>query len=124
MHSVSDLYLTLLADRNHRVETKLSIAGVEYSQADIVKNSLRVYGGLYSTFGIGNCSAVVIVPADIVYWIVVSASPAVIIGGILLTIQISLIVLIMSCVLGWCVAKVSLKLKNRSFVSVAVSYRF
>ena len=49
-------------------------------------------------------SAVVIVPADIVYWIVVSASPAVIIGGILLTIQISLIVLIMSCVLGWCVA--------------------
>ena len=57
MHSVSDLYLTLLANRNHRVETKLSIAGVEYSQADIVKNSLRVYGGLYSTFGIGNCSA-------------------------------------------------------------------
>ena len=57
MHSVSDLYLSLLADKNHRVETKLSIAGVEYSQADIVKNSLRVYGGLYSTFGIGNCSA-------------------------------------------------------------------
>lgn len=57
MHSVSDLYLSLLADKNHRVETKLSIAGVEYSQADIVKNSLRVYGGLYSTFSIGNCSA-------------------------------------------------------------------
>ena len=57
MHSVSDLYLTLLADKNHRVETKLSIAWVEYSQADIVKDSLRVYGGLYSTFGIGNCSA-------------------------------------------------------------------
>lgn len=57
MHSVSDLYLSLLADKNHRVETKLSIAGVEYSQADIVKDSLRVYGGLYSTFGIGNCSA-------------------------------------------------------------------
>ena len=57
MHSVSDLYLSLLADKNHRVETKLSIAGVEYSKADIIKNSLRVYGGLYSTFGIGNCSA-------------------------------------------------------------------
>ena len=57
MHSVSDLYLSLLADKNHRVETKLSIAGVEYSQADIVRDSLRVYGGLYSTFGIGNCSA-------------------------------------------------------------------
>lgn len=57
MHSVSNLYLSLLADKNHRVETKLSIAGVEYGQADIVKNSLRVYGGLYSTFGIGNCCA-------------------------------------------------------------------
>nr|DAF12534.1 MAG TPA: protein of unknown function (DUF5047) [Caudoviricetes sp.] len=57
MHSVSNLYLSLLADKNHRVETKLSIAGVEYSQADIVRDSLRVYGGLYSTFGIGNCSA-------------------------------------------------------------------
>lgn len=57
MHSVSNLYLSLLADKNHRVETKLSIAGLEYSQADIVKDSLRVYGGLYSTFGIGNCSA-------------------------------------------------------------------
>ena len=57
MHKVSNLFLTLLADKYHRVETKLSIAGVEYSQADIVKDSLRVYGGLYSTFGIGNCSA-------------------------------------------------------------------
>lgn len=57
MHSVSDLYLSLLADKNHRVETKLSIAGVEYSQTNIVKDSLRVYGGLYSTFGIGNCCA-------------------------------------------------------------------
>lgn len=57
MHSVSNLYLSLLADKNHRVETKLSIAGVEYSQADIVKDSLRIYGGLYSTFGIGNCCA-------------------------------------------------------------------
>ena len=57
MHSVSDLYLSLLADKNHLVEIKLSIEGVEYGQADIVKNSLRVYGGLYSTFGIGNCSA-------------------------------------------------------------------
>lgn len=57
MHKVSNLFLTLLADKNHRVETKISIAGVEYSQADIVKDSLRVYGGLYSTFGIGNCAA-------------------------------------------------------------------
>lgn len=55
MHSVSKLYLTLLADKNHRTETKLSIAGVEYKESDIVANSLRIYGSLYSTFGIGNC---------------------------------------------------------------------
>jgi hypothetical protein len=57
MHKISDLFLTLLANKNHHIETKLSIAEMEYSQADIVKDSLRVYNGLYSTFGIGNCSA-------------------------------------------------------------------
>lgn len=57
MHSVSNLYLQILADRNHKIEPKLLISGTEYSQSDIVQDSLRVYGGLYSNFGIGNCSA-------------------------------------------------------------------
>lgn len=57
MHTVSDLWQQMLADPAHAVEAKLKIAGVEYNEDKIVRKSLMVYGGLYSTFGIGNCSA-------------------------------------------------------------------
>lgn len=57
MHTVSDLWQQMLADPAHAVEAKLKIAGVEYGEDQIVRNSLMVYGGLYSTFGIGNCCA-------------------------------------------------------------------
>lgn len=57
MHTVSDLWQQMLADSAHAVEAKLKIAGVEYGEDKIVRKSLVVYGGLYSTFGIGNCCA-------------------------------------------------------------------
>ncbi len=57
MHSVSDLWRQLLADPMHVTEVKLRIAGVEYGQDKIVRRSLAIYGGLYSTFGIGSCCA-------------------------------------------------------------------
>lgn len=57
MHTVSDLWQQMLADPAHAVEAKLKIAGVEYGEDQIVRKSLMVYGGLYSTFGIGNCCA-------------------------------------------------------------------
>lgn len=57
MHTVSDLWQQMLADPAHAVEAKLKIAGVEYGEDKIVRKSLTVYGGLYSTFGIGNCCA-------------------------------------------------------------------
>lgn len=57
MHIVSDLWQQMLADPAHAVEAKLKIAGVEYGEDKIVRKSLMVYGGLYSTFGIGNCCA-------------------------------------------------------------------
>lgn len=57
MHTVSDLWQQMLADPAHAVEAKLKIAGVEYGEDQIVRKSLVVYGGLYSTFGIGNCCA-------------------------------------------------------------------
>lgn len=69
-------------------------------------------------------SAVVILPAVIVYWIVVSAAPAVIAGSVLLVLLISIFVLTLSCALGWVVAKISLKLKHKSFVTVLVSLLF
>lgn len=57
MHTVSDLWQQMLADPAHAVEAKLKIAGIEYGEDKIVRKSLMVYGGLYSTFGIGNCCA-------------------------------------------------------------------
>ena len=69
-------------------------------------------------------SAVVIVPAVIIYWVNVRLTAAVIVSGILLTALISVIVLLLSCLLGWVVAKISLKLKNKSFVTVIVSLAF
>lgn len=57
MHEVSETWARLIADRGHRKEVKLVIAGEEYGEEDIESGSLRVYGGLYADFGIGNCCA-------------------------------------------------------------------
>ena len=69
-------------------------------------------------------SLVVILPAVIVYWATVSASAGVIFGCLLLVLLISVFVLTLSCALGWVVAKISLKLKNKSFITVVVSLAF
>ena len=69
-------------------------------------------------------SAVVIVPAAVVYWVVADVTPAGVFGSILLIILISVVVLILSCALGWCVAKISLKLKNKSIITVILSLAF
>ena len=69
-------------------------------------------------------SGVVILPAVIVYWFTVSASLDVIAGSILLLLLISIFVLTLSCALGWVVAKISLKLKNKSFITVVISLAF
>lgn len=69
-------------------------------------------------------SAVVILPTTIVYWIKAEITPLAILGSLLLIFLISMIVLILSCILGWCVAKLSLKLKNKSFVTVLLSLAF
>lgn len=69
-------------------------------------------------------SVVVTLPAVIVYWIKVSRGPAAVLGGLLMVFAVSLIVLILSCVLGWAVAKISLKLKHKSFVTVLASLVF
>ena len=69
-------------------------------------------------------SGMIILPAIIVYWITVSASLRVIAGSVLLLLLISIFVLTLSCALGWVVAKISLKLKNKSFITVLISLVF
>ena len=69
-------------------------------------------------------SAVVTIPAAIVYCVYTTVTPAVILGCTLMVLIISMIVLVLSCLLGWMVARISLKLKNKSFIRVLTSLLF
>ena len=69
-------------------------------------------------------SSVVILPAVVVYWIKGSLSVGTVLGGLLLMLLISVFVLTLSCALGWVVAKISLKLKNKSLITVVISLVF
>lgn len=80
---------------------------------------------LLNVFLLGSLyAAVAILPALIVYWVTAGLTAARLICGIVLALVIFLIVLILSCLLGWCVAKISTKLKNKSFVTVLASLLF
>ena len=69
-------------------------------------------------------SGIVILPAILVYWFTVPVTAGRILGGVVLLVDISLFVLTLSCALGWVVAKISLKLKHKSFITVIVSLVF
>ena len=69
-------------------------------------------------------SACVTVPAVVVWWIKAGVTLPHVVGGIILILIVSLIVLILSCLLGWVVAKVSLRLKRKSFAIVLISLAF
>lgn len=80
---------------------------------------------LTSTYLIGFMyAATVIVPAIIVYWVVKGVSLLNLWGGIALIVIISVMVLDMSCLIGWCMAKAGKKLKNKSFISVILALLF
>lgn len=66
-------------------------------------------------------SAIVILPAVVVYWVTAGVTLPAILGGLLLTLLISIFVLTISCILGWMVARISQKLKHKSLITVLVS---
>ena len=66
-------------------------------------------------------SAVTLLPALAVYWCTARHTAAAVAGGLLFMALISVFVLTLSCALGWVAAKISLKLKNKSFITVVVS---
>ena len=66
-------------------------------------------------------SGLVSLSAVIVYLITVGFSVKALVCGLLFVFIISVIVLILSCLLGWVVARVSQKLKSKSFVTVLIS---
>ena len=69
-------------------------------------------------------AAVVIVPGVIVYWLTAPVTAGAIVGGVLMVLLVSVIVMVLSCLLGWVVARISLKLKNKSFITVILSLLF
>ena len=69
-------------------------------------------------------SASVMLPADIVYFVVAKPAFAGVFGSLLLTVLVSVFVFILSCALGWVVAKVSSKLKSKSLIIVVLSLVF
>ena len=66
-------------------------------------------------------SGIVMLPTLIVYWVIVGATVQNVICGIMLFLIITVFVLILSCLLGWVVAGISLKLKNKSFIVVLIA---
>lgn len=69
-------------------------------------------------------SSVAIVPAVVVYFIVNGFSVMGLVGCLTLVLDLSVVVLVLSCALGWVVAKASQKVKNKSFVTVILSLVF
>lgn len=69
-------------------------------------------------------SVIVTVPATVVGFTCAKPTFLSISGGLLFVVTVSLIVLILSCVLGFFVAKISAKLKRKSFISVLASLLF
>ena len=64
------------------------------------------------------------IPAVAVHTIVIKATAASVICGIVFIFLISMIVLTLSCILGYVVAKISQKLKTKSFVAVLSALLF
>ena len=69
-------------------------------------------------------SSTVLIPAVVIYFITVPANLENVIGAVLLPVTVSLLVLSLSCIFGYIVARISLKLKNKSFVTVLIALIF
>lgn len=69
-------------------------------------------------------SGLVWLPGSIVYWIFGNPSALSIIYTILLTIVITLLVAVLTCALGWVIALIASRLKNKNFLVVIISIVF
>ena len=66
----------------------------------------------------------VLLPAIVVYWLLAPVTPARILCPLGLLLVLSLIILSLCCLLGWVVALIATRLKNKSFITVFVSLAF
>lgn len=84
----------------------------------IIARLLNVYlmGAMYTS--------VVLLPALGVYWVTAEHTVKSVICGLVLYLIVTVTVLLLSCLLGWVVAKISLRLKNKSYATVILSLAF
>ncbi len=66
-------------------------------------------------------SSMVMLPAIIVHWCFAGITVQNFLGGLIALLLISVVVLVLACLLGWVVAKIGQKLKNKSIVVVLVA---
>ena len=112
--SVFNTYAGLYLSRDNDLLLSLPIPARTIITARLV--NVWLMGTMYAT--------VVLVPTLAVYWIVSGITPGKVLCGIILYLVVTLIVLLLSCLLGWVVAKISLRLKNKSFITVLISLLF
>ncbi|MGM9605716.1 MAG: hypothetical protein ACI3XG_11715 [Faecousia sp.] len=66
-------------------------------------------------------SGIVWIPAVVFAWIFGTVSPMAVVFDVLLIFLVALFVTVVTCVLGWVVALISSRMKNKSFVIVVIS---
>lgn len=69
-------------------------------------------------------TALVLVPALICYWVNCAVTVGTVVCGLAVLVLLSLLVLALSCALGWVVARLTAKLKRKSFFTVLLSLLF
>lgn len=69
-------------------------------------------------------AGIILIPGAVVYFFFAKPTAGAVLGALLLVLLISLVVLVLTCALGFVVAKISAKLKNKSFLTVFVSLVF
>lgn len=112
--SVFNTYSTLYMAKDNDLLLSMPIPVRTVMAARLV--SVYLMGLMYS--------GVVLLPAIIVYWVVAGITAPVVVGCLIQLLLLSVFVLTLSCVLGWVVAKISQKLKNKSFITMLVSLAF
>ena len=112
--SVFNTYSSLYLSRDNDLLLSLPIP----VETIIASRLLSVYllGAIYSSL--------VLIPALIVYWTTVGATASRLICGNLFLLIITIIILLLSCILGRGVAEISMRVKNKNYITVISSVLF
>ncbi|MBR0374133.1 MAG: hypothetical protein IJH91_06370 [Mogibacterium sp.] len=112
--SIFNSYTSLYLSKDNDLLLSLPIPVRTIIAARIV--NVYLLGAMYS--------AVVLLPTLIVYWGLFGATARTVICGILLFLIVTGFVMVLACLLGWVVAKLSRRLKNKSYITVLLTLLF